>query len=66
MQATVKSEERRLRPDASEVLMLQSGNALAKELLGWSPQTNLEDGLRRTAEWLKAHLGLYNASFFHV
>ncbi len=66
VQATVKSEERRLRPDASEVLMLQSGNALAKELLGWSPQTNLEDGLRRTAEWLKAHLGLYNASFFHV
>ncbi len=26
-------------------------NSLAKELLGWEPQTNFEEGLRKTQEW---------------
>jgi nucleoside-diphosphate-sugar epimerase len=26
-------------------------NSLAKELLGWEPQTNFEDGLKKTQEW---------------
>jgi NAD dependent epimerase/dehydratase len=44
----------RVRPDASEVLVLQSDPALAKELLGWEATTSLETGLAATIDWLRA------------
>jgi nucleoside-diphosphate-sugar epimerase len=28
-------------------------NKLSKEILGWEAKTSLEDGIRKTAEWLK-------------
>ncbi len=43
----------RLRPDASEVLVLQADAALARETLGWEARTDLETGVRRTLEWLR-------------
>ena len=64
--ATVKEDARRLRPDGSEVLVLLSDPARAKERLGWQPQTSLEEGLRRTAEWLRTNLDKYRSDFLHV
>ena len=52
--ATAVVDEARLRPDASEVLVLQSDPSLARELLGWSATTTLEDGLAATIEWLRS------------
>lgn len=43
----------RLRPDASEVLVLQADAALARETLGWEACTGLEAGVARTIEWLR-------------
>jgi UDP-glucose 4-epimerase len=43
----------RLRPDDSEVLVLESDPSRAAELLGWRPATSLEEGLRRTVEWFR-------------
>ena len=43
----------RVRPARSEVMRLISRPRLARELLGWSPRTTLEDGLQRTIEWLE-------------
>jgi NAD dependent epimerase/dehydratase len=45
----------RLRPGASEVLVLRSDPSRARELLGWEATTSLEDGLGRTIDWLRAH-----------
>jgi NAD dependent epimerase/dehydratase len=59
-------DPRRLRPDASEVLVLQSDPALARELLGWTPSVTLERGLLRTVEWLKEHRARYATGFLHV
>jgi len=43
----------RLRPDASEVLVLESDPSLARSLLGWHATTSLEDGLQATIDWLR-------------
>lgn len=52
--AEVILDPARVRPDASEVLILQSDPSRARDLLGWVPRVSLEDGLRATADWLRA------------
>jgi NAD dependent epimerase/dehydratase len=52
--ATAVTDPDRVRPDASEVLVLQSDPTLARELLGWEAQTDLESGLRATIDWLRS------------
>jgi UDP-glucose 4-epimerase len=64
--ATAKVDERRLRPDASEVLVLESDPALAKKILGWEARVSLEEGLRGTADWLRVNLGHYKPSVLHL
>lgn len=64
--ATAREDPRRLRPPASEVLVLESDPARAAEKLGWTPRVTLEDGLRRTATWIQAHLDAYKTGFLHV
>jgi NAD dependent epimerase/dehydratase len=50
---TVQKDPDRVRPEASEVMRLIASPALASELIGWAPQTDLEEGLRRTIEWIE-------------
>ena len=64
--AVVRPDPRRVRPDASEVLTLESCPQRAKQLLGWEARVSLDDGLRRTAEWLRANLHLYRTERFCV
>jgi dTDP-glucose 4,6-dehydratase len=52
----VEQEEQRLRPQASEVTRLWSNNAKAKSLMGWKPLVSLDEGLRRTIEWVETML----------
>jgi len=66
IQATAREDPRRLRPDASEVLVLESDPALAARRLGWAPRVGLDEGLRRTADWIRAHLDAYKTEFLHV
>lgn len=58
--AVAKVDERRLRPDASEVLVLLSDPAYALAKLGWTPRVTLEEGLRRTADWIRTHTDRYD------
>lgn len=58
-QAEIQVEQGRLRPEKSEVLRLISDNRKAKEALGWQPKVGMEEGLRRTIDWISAHLDLY-------
>jgi UDP-glucose 4-epimerase len=51
--ARVVEDPARLRPDRSEVMVLQSDPTRARERLGWEARTSLEDGLRSTIEWLR-------------
>ena len=53
--ATVVEDPARLRPDASEVLVLQSDPSLARELLGWQATTTPRGrASAATIEWLRA------------
>lgn len=56
--AQVVEDAARMRPDASEVLVLCSDPSVAREVLGWEARTTLEDGLRATIEWLRRDPGL--------
>lgn len=41
----------RLRPSTSEVRRLLGDSTKLRELTGWSPQVNIDEGLHRTIEW---------------
>ncbi len=56
----------RIRPSKSEVMVLQSGPEKAERLLGWKAQVSLEEGLRRSAEWMRGELGKYRAGDYVV
>jgi dTDP-glucose 4,6-dehydratase len=49
----VTQDPARVRPENSEVMRLISSPALALELLGWEPAVALDEGLRRTIEWIE-------------
>ena len=53
VRASVVEDAARLRPDASEVMALQSDPSLARELLGWTATTDLETGIAATIDWLR-------------
>ncbi|MEL7590881.1 MAG: GDP-mannose 4,6-dehydratase [Anaerolineaceae bacterium] len=49
----------RLRPEKSEVMRLISDNRRAREVLGWKPKVSLEEGLKRTMQWISENIGQY-------
>ena len=55
----VVEDTNRVRPDKSEVMELICDNSKAKQLLGWSPQYTLDDGLAETIEWMRGYTNLY-------
>lgn len=59
-------DERRIRPEKSEVMELICDNRKAKELINWEPKYTLEEGLRKTIEWIKNHLDLYKPEAYNI
>ncbi|MBI5296400.1 MAG: GDP-mannose 4,6-dehydratase [Chloroflexi bacterium] len=59
----IEVDPERLRPEKSEVQRLISDNRLALERIGWSPQVTLDEGLRRTFEWIQEHQDLYSKGY---
>ncbi len=55
----IEVEAQRIRPEKSEVMRLISNNQKAKDMLRWQPRVGMEEGLRRTIEWISAHMDLY-------
>ncbi len=68
----IKTDEARLRPEASEVERLWADNGKAKDLMGWEPGYGGREGLRRglseTIEWFRdpANLRLYKHARYNV
>ena len=62
----IVTEDRRKRPEKSEVLKLQASYKKAQSMIGWEPRVSLDEGLRKTAEWISAHLDLYKPDEYTV
>ena len=62
----VITDSQRVRPGKSEVMKLWASNQKAKELIGWEPRVSLDEGLRRTIEWISAHLDHYQPDQYTV
>jgi NAD dependent epimerase/dehydratase len=58
-QVQIITDERRRRPEKSEVDRLLADNSKAKRLLGWEPRVSLEEGLLRTIDWMREHRRRY-------
>ena len=55
----IVQEAERLRPALSEVMKLVSDNRRARDCMGWSAKVSLEDGLRRTIEFVGKNPSFY-------
>ena len=66
VKARVKEDTRRLRPDASEVLVLESDPSKARAKLGWGASVSLEEGLERTVDWLRKNREHYRSDFLYA
>ena len=55
----IEIEERRARVAGSEVERLLADATVAREVLGWQPRVDLEQGLERTVAWFREHLADY-------
>jgi dTDP-glucose 4,6-dehydratase len=64
--AKIIQETERVRPEKSEVGLLLCNPTKAKQLLGWEPKINLEEGLARTARYIQDNLALYQAGRYTI
>ena len=64
--ARVVVEADRLRPSGSEVERLLADTTRAREWAGWQPKVPLEEGLRRTSDWVRDNLALVDPDRYQV
>jgi NAD dependent epimerase/dehydratase len=60
------TENIRLRPEKSEVERLLAATEKAEKMLGWKAENTLEQGLRKTIDWISNNLDFYSVDKYHV
>ena len=64
--ARIICDEKRLRPEKSEVNRLLGCNEKILKLTDWKPQYSLEDGLKETIAFLKGNLDKYKVDIYNL
>ena len=64
--ARIVCEEKRVRPEKSEVMELLCDNRAALDLAGWKPRHTLEEGIALTIAWMKEHIASYKPGVYMV
>jgi len=59
-------DEQRMRPEKSEVLELICDNKRARDLIGWSPEFSLVEGLRQTVDFISKNQWFYKPERYAV
>jgi nucleoside-diphosphate-sugar epimerase len=65
-EAEIVLDAERLRPQTSEVKRLIADNSKARKLMGWKPEIPLNEGLKRTIEWISGSLDRYKVDTYNV
>ncbi len=66
IELVVRQDPDRVRPSGSEVMRLISDNSKAARLMGWRPRVSLDDGLKRTIAYIKAHLAEFKRDQYAI
>lgn len=64
--AEIVQDEKRFRPENSEVMQLICANSKAKRLIGWEPQYSLRQGLAEAIEFVQCHPECSNPDIYSV
>lgn len=62
----IVSDSPRIRPAASEVDRLLADIKSAQSLIGWKPQTPLDEGITKTIEWISQSLDFYKPLIYNI
>ncbi|MFQ6032758.1 MAG: GDP-mannose 4,6-dehydratase [Candidatus Zixiibacteriota bacterium] len=62
----VNKEEKRVRPEKSEVERLLSDSSKAKALFGWNPKIDIEEGIRKTVGWMEKNIDRYKEEIYNI
>jgi dTDP-glucose 4,6-dehydratase len=62
----VEGDKQRMRPAKSEVSRLHSDSSKAERLAGWRAEISLDEGLQRTADWIREHIDEYRPQEYAV
>jgi len=65
-EARIITDPQRLRPSKSEVQRLCADNRKAAELINWRPTTPLDEGLKKTIEWISQNMERYKPGEYQV
>lgn len=64
--ASIVMDEKRVRPEKSEVFKLICGNRFIRELTGWKPEVSFEKGLEETAGYVRENLKRYKPDRYNI
>jgi len=62
----IKTDEKRVRPENSEVERLRCDNTKILKTTGWRPKFTLRSGLEETINWITSHLEQYKIGIYNV
>lgn len=65
-EAKIIFDAMRIRPTKSEVEKLIACNEKAKKLIGWEPKVSLDEGLKKTIDWISENIAIYKPSTYNV
>ena len=66
VELTIRSDQKRIRPEKSEVDRLQCDSSKMQRLTKWRPRVGLREGLNRTIEWMKSNARAFKADIYNV
>lgn len=64
--AKIVMDEKRIRPEKSEVFKLICNAKRITELTGWKPEYTFEKGIKETADFIKSNIGRYKPSIYNI
>ena len=62
----IKTDEKRIRPDASEVVELHCNNSRLISKTDWSPDYSLNKGILETIKWVKTNKDYFKTDVYNV